>query len=344
MTTRGLLAPTEAFPKTKTPLRISAYCKHTSSFTRVPFARGEKKPPSEARHVVMALPHFALDDDGVAPWQNDAALSLRGGKAASRSRVQRNDPPFLAPGNVFTNEKIRGLISSVVSGSVSGGLNLAGQAFGLNAVVSALAFLYAFGSVFGYSLDIIFAKREFHIPQGYRGEKPYRGPVPYTDVGTRMIWLLRSFIDKQFFRFVITVIIDTLIGLAILRALIDFANERDFLTDFAYRDTFLAGGVAVFTFFLYNNVLRFDWAYSDQDSTLMNVVVQMWTALVLMIFSVSYNNSGARTRTRRADAPGEDGRTEGDSAATSPPDGSAPLERSDVLAAGPYTPALEAAH
>lgn len=204
----------------------------------------------------------------------------------------KKDHPFITPRNVFSNEKIRGAITSVVSGGVSGGMNALGvSVLNLSAPMSALVMLYIFGSIFGYSVDIMFAKKHFTIKRGYRGTKPYSGPVPYTDIGTRALWLLASVIDKHFFRFVITVIIDTLIGIAILQALIKYANDKEFLMDFAFRDMFIAGAVSVFTFFLYNNVLRFDWAYNDQESPLMNVLILMWVAIVLMIYAVFYSIS-----------------------------------------------------
>lgn len=212
-------------------------------------------------------------------------------KIPGRSRHEILDKTtFLTPENVFSSEKIRGMITSVVSGGVSGSLNLIGVAYlGMSAPLSAFLFLYVFGSVFGYSIDILFAKNNFTIKSGNNGIKPFHGPVPYTDFRTRILWLLRSFIDKHFFRFVITVIIDTLIGLSILRALIDYMNDREILMDFAFRDVLVAGAVSIFTFFLYNNVLRFDWAYSDSEHPTMNVIVLMWVGIVLIIFSLSYS-------------------------------------------------------
>lgn len=221
---------------------------------------------------------------------------------------RKDIPNFLTPSSAFSGEKLRGVISSVVSGGVSGMLNLVGAtAMGLSAPLSAFFFLYLFGSIFGYSADIVFAKKNFTIKRGYKGEKPYSGPVPYSDFGTRILWLLSSFIDRYFFRFVITVIIDTLIGIAILHALIDYTNNEDFLTNFAYRDILLAGGVSIFTFFLYNNVLRFDWAYSDSDSPLMNVMVLMWVGLALLVYAMAYSASTSRKNNSNNKQGSEDG-------------------------------------
>lgn len=197
---------------------------------------------------------------------------------------------LLTPSNVFTNEKIRGAMTSVFSGGVSGTLNVLGvTVLGLSAPLSAVLMLYLFGSVFGYTMDILFAKSNFCIPQGYNGKKPYQGHVSYIDFAARGMWLLRSFVNKHFFRFVITVIIDTLIGLSLLHALTKYADDNNILTDFQYRNMFIAAAVSITTFFLFTNVLRFDWAYSDVESPLMDVVVLMWVAIVILVYAVTYS-------------------------------------------------------
>lgn len=220
-------------------------------------------------------------------------------RVMSSSTVKRRRLPYspghrseklLTPSNVFTNEKIRGAMTSVFSGGVSGTLNVLGvTVLGLSAPLSAVLMLYLFGSVFGYTMDILFAKSNFCIPQGYNGKKPYQGHVSYIDFAARGMWLLRSFINKHFFRFVITVIIDTLIGLSLLHALTKYADDNNILTDFQYRNMFIAAAVSITTFFLFTNVLRFDWAYSDVESPLMDVVVLMWVAIVILVYAVTYS-------------------------------------------------------
>lgn len=198
------------------------------------------------------------------------------------------NPPKLTPEATFTREKLRGILTSMMTGGAAGGLNLGLAALGLSPVTSAFVGLYLFGSLFGYVADVMLAKETFRIPQGYRGlPGPYHGPVPYTDVLVRTRWLLRSFVGKQFFRFFITVLIDSLVGIAMLNALIEYMDARDFLPDFRFRDTLAAGGISIFTFLLYNNILRFDWAYNDEEDHLMNIIILMTSTVVLIVFSVA---------------------------------------------------------
>lgn len=198
----------------------------------------------------------------------------------------------LDPKHTFSEEKIRGMVTSIITGGISGGMNFGLTAAGLSPALSAFLGLYITGSLLGYVFDILFAKHEFFIPRGYGGESgPYNGPVPYTDVAARAMWMLHSFAGKHFFRYVITVIIDSLIGIVLLNAAIEYMDSNEFLMDFAFRDAFVAGGISIFTFILYNNILRFDWAYSEADDPLLNVTILMWSTLVLMIFAITFNNN-----------------------------------------------------
>ena len=202
----------------------------------------------------------------------------------------------LDPKHTFSEEKIRGIVTSIASGGISGGINFGLTAAGLSGTLSAFIGLYLIGSILGYTFDILFAKKFFKLPKGYEGiQGPYKGPVHYRDLYTRFMWLLSSFKGKQFFRYIITVIIDTLIGIVILRAVIEFMNRKKFLMEFAYRDAIVAGLISVGTFILYNNVLRFDWAYSDVDDPIMNIMVLMWSTLILVIFAISFNNNGVHS-------------------------------------------------
>ena len=189
----------------------------------------------------------------------------------------------LTPGNTFTGEKFRGAVTSILTGSLAGGLNLLGVSLGMNPIVSASLFLYLVGNVLGYTFDILFAKQMFILP-GESIEKM----VPYTAFGPRLTWLMYSFFSKKFYRFIITVLIDTLIGLAVLKAALDFVNRRKWLMNWNQRDAFLAICVAIFTYLIYNNILRFDWAYRDTEEPFMILVVLMWISLVLMLSAVTY--------------------------------------------------------
>ena len=199
---------------------------------------------------------------------------------------------ILTPGDSMSSEKFRGLVMSAISGLAANGLNYLGvKHMGLSIQISSAIFLQLIGNVLGYVLDILFAKSQFRV-RNYRGSgAPYDGPIPYNDFSTRLKWLFKSFVSKQFYRFVVTVIIDTLVSLAILNWTIKAFDAKKVLVDFKYRNLMLAALVAVGTFFLYVNVLRFDWAYADQDLPIFNIVVLMWVTLVLMMYAVTYKPS-----------------------------------------------------
>ncbi|GAX85671.1 hypothetical protein CEUSTIGMA_g13086.t1 [Chlamydomonas eustigma] len=180
----------------------------------------------------------------------------------------------------FDDEKFRGLMTSSVSGVVTIGLDVFGVTkLGLSVPASAAVFLYGLGSIISYTLDIMFAKQSFGGV-----------PVAYDDLSRRFRWLVRSFASRHYYRLLFCLIIETLTGLAVLRAVLDAMNSHGILVDWAPRD-FVAGVlVAVLTFLLFGNVIRFDWAYVEVEHPLMNLVVLMWMVLTILVFSSTNEN------------------------------------------------------
>lgn len=179
----------------------------------------------------------------------------------------------------------------MTSGAAASGLNFGGMAIGLSPAVSTLLAIYILGNLLTYWFDILFAKRVFNIPYGYQGRTShYEGPVPYTEIGTRLMWLLRSMGGPQFFRYVISVIIDTLTGLAVMKTTIELLDENEVLLEYRiYRDFGVSSIISLATFFLFINVLRFDWAYNDgrnSNDHIMNIVVLAWLAMSMMMFAI----------------------------------------------------------
>lgn len=221
-------------------------------------------------------------------------------KLLSSAQDVKSHNKLFTPAVTFTEEKIRGLIASLISGATASGINFGGIAIGMNPAVSTLLSIYILGNLMTYWFDILFAKRVFHIPQGYAGIVPYEGPLPYTAVGTRLMWLLRSMAGPQFFRFVISVIIDTLVGLAVMKTTIELLDENEVLLEYrAYRDFGVASIITLATFFLFVNVLRFDWAYNDgrnSNDHIMNIVVLAWLGLAMMTFAVIMRPKSAYVR------------------------------------------------
>lgn len=187
----------------------------------------------------------------------------------------------MSSSSITLTPKIRGGITTVASGTLAGVFNVIGIRLGVPELVSAIVSLYIIGNLLAYMFDILFAKNTF-IKNGVSRE------VDYSNYLFRFRWLLGSFFSPYFYRFFVTIIIDTIIAMSILIKLIDLMNKYDI--HFWMRDTVTAALVALFTFILYNNVLRFDWAYNDNSDPLMDMLVLMWCSLVLMIFSLTYKH------------------------------------------------------
>lgn len=176
--------------------------------------------------------------------------------------------------------KMRGAITTMASGLLSGVFNSIGIRIGIPELVSAILSLYVIGNVLAYAFDILFAKNTF---LGKDGKEKF---IPYTNYIFRLQWLMKSLLSPVFFRFLVTIIIDTIIAMSILFKILDIMDQNNI--HFWMRDSIIAAIVAIFTFMLYNNVLRFDWAYNNKHDPVMDMLVLMWCSLVLMIFSLTY--------------------------------------------------------
>jgi hypothetical protein len=192
--------------------------------------------------------------------------------------------------NYLSVEKRRGILTSVISGSIAMGLNYMGVvALGMNPLVSTAIFAQVLGSVLSYSFDILFAKTHFRI----RADQP-TVIVPFSHLGVRTRWWLRSFKRPQFMRFIIVMIIETLTALAILAACIRTADRHEWAAK-KYRDVrnfLLALVVGVVVFLMFGNMLRFDWAYSEDGSLHLTASMLMWMSLSAMVFCLAGPGSG----------------------------------------------------
>jgi hypothetical protein len=190
---------------------------------------------------------------------------------------------ILDPTNVFTGEKGRGVLTHLTAGVVTNGLYAftVGHLGILSVEAGIILISTLFGNTLAYSMDILFAKRDFKLP----GTSVVK-PVAYADVARRARYLLRSYVRKQFMRYAVTAIIDAMFTIAVVRATIAYLDSRRILTEYKYRDTLVAIGVAAVNFFLFVNILRFDWAYKDTDEPMFNIVVLMWMALSIMAYAL----------------------------------------------------------
>jgi hypothetical protein len=190
------------------------------------------------------------------------------------------------PAQLLSTEKRRGLMTSILSGGVSSGATAVAIAgFGVSPVSAVFALISVLSSLFSYALDILFAKSDFKL----KGAKA-PAPVPYSHLGVRARWLLRSIWRPPFTRFIIVTIIETVTILAVLRAAVRRLDEREFMTRTPtrrrIRDLALTLLVVSAVFLLFGNILRFDWAYVEVENQQVTIVVLMWMALSVLAFGL----------------------------------------------------------
>lgn len=172
----------------------------------------------------------------------------------------------------FTGEKVRGMVLSVICGIFANVLNVFGQGvLHLHPLVSTALFLNLAGNLSVYAVDIVFAKESFG---GNR--------VPYSDLHTRLSWLGQSFLKPTFMKFIITAIIDSIIMLEMLDYAIYMCEKYD--VRFRFRNEIIASLLSILTFILWVNAMRFNWAYSESEDAIMNILVMAWLGIVIMIF------------------------------------------------------------
>ena len=184
---------------------------------------------------------------------------------------------------IFQSEQRRGIFGYIGSAIFANIVNfLLTKYTTLNVQQTTFIAVYLVGNIIIYSFDILFAKKEFFL-DSYKGGANYYGPVPYSDIQTRLIWLGKSLYQKYIFRFLITVILDTIIGLSLLKYAIFKLDEYKVLLNWKYRNIIVATIVSSFTFFLYLSTLRFKWAYEYKENNIMNILVMVWLSLAILI-------------------------------------------------------------
>lgn len=209
-----------------------------------------------------------------------AAGGAHPARASSGAAGARQLPHTLVPGSLFTTEKLRGAAVSVVSGGAANGLNLLAVQLGLSPLAATALILGLFGALASYTLDIVFAKRAFRLPGA-----PHVADVPYDALALRARLLLRSFRSQKFVRFLVVLLLDIVAGVTLLRATIAAADSAGLLVGRPWRDAALASLVALFNFLLFSNMLRFDWAYQDDEQAMTSLVVLMTVTLAVLLFA-----------------------------------------------------------
>ena len=188
----------------------------------------------------------------------------------------------------FLNEFLKderniGKITSISSVIIANILNyILNVVFGYSIQHSTGISLYLVGNILGYILDLLFAKKELYL-KNINGN-----PKLVDNFNDKVKFVLLSFFDKYFLKFLILCIIDTTIGLILLKYCIIKLDEHKILMDFKYRNLLVALIIPTITFFLYVNQLRFDWAYEYKENFLLNVLMYVWLTIVLL-FAINLN-------------------------------------------------------
>ena len=186
--------------------------------------------------------------------------------------------------NFIKDEQNVGKLTSIVSVIVANVLNIfLNVGLGLNIQQSTGLSIYVVGNLVGYVLDLLFAKRKLYM-------KDENGkPKLIKNFNDRVIFLLFSFYSKYFFKFLILCIIDTAIGLILLKYSILMLDKHKILVDFKYRNLLLALIIPGITFGLYVNQLRFNWAYEFKENLILSIIMYMWLTIILL-FTININH------------------------------------------------------
>lgn len=193
--------------------------------------------------------------------------------------TRKDQYKLLETKTLFKGEQFKGMLASLCSGTIANSLNyILTTGFKWNIQSSTLLSLYIVGNLFTYIFDILFAKSHF-----WDSNLNKNIFLPFNAFSPKLKWLLKSFTDKYFMKFFVTVMIDSIIGVALLKYAIKKMNYYNILTKYKHRDLILAALVSAFTFILYLNPLRFNWAYHNDENPVLNMIVIVWFTISLLI-------------------------------------------------------------
>jgi hypothetical protein len=177
-------------------------------------------------------------------------------------------------------EKFLGTVVSILVGLISTGILFLSQAAGAS-VEGAVVYASILGNFIGYSGDILIAKQCFDAWDADLGEYV---PVKFDqwDVEKRFVWYVKSLASKSFLRFILTVLIDIIVSLAIIDLITQLLDDLNI--NFGIRDTLIAGIVSVFTFQVFVNEIRFNYAYNRSDNFTHDLIVFAWASILIVIY------------------------------------------------------------
>jgi hypothetical protein len=179
------------------------------------------------------------------------------------------------------SEKSRGIVGYILAIIIANSINIIlTNTTTLTIEQSTFLSMYIFGSIVVYTSDIIIAKDCFPIDGKLKC-------LDHFDIKNRFKWYIGSLVDKYFFRFLLTVIIDTIIGISVLKYAIKTLDDIEFLSKWKYRNHLIVFIIAILTYILYLSTLRFDWAYNETENLMLNILVIAWVSLAILISSTT---------------------------------------------------------
>lgn len=181
---------------------------------------------------------------------------------------------------IRAREKNLAWYTSIASGTAANVamliFNLAGVPIANASAVTTLA-----ANLLGYSLDVMFAKRAFGDLSGRGGPD-----VLLESVREKALWLARSLASFTFVRFLITVAIEIVITVFLLRYLTAALDDAGVLAGWKWRDTVLSAAIAAVLFGLFVNRIRFDWAYVMPPDPSMDILMMIWFSTLVVSYIV----------------------------------------------------------
>lgn len=202
--------------------------------------------------------------------------------------MKSNAINFLDINSILSGEKNKGLLVSLFSGSIATVVNyILTMLFKVNIHTSTFLSMYVLGNFLTYCFDIIFAKSTFYDEIMKREVK-----YSFTDMRRRINWLFNSFSKSYMIKFFVSMTIDSIIGLSLMKWIMNMLDDYNILTNTErqkkYRDLLIASLVGILTFFLYLNTLRFSWAYKMSVPNLnlndiFNLIIIIWFSLCILI-------------------------------------------------------------
>lgn len=172
-------------------------------------------------------------------------------------------------------EKWLGLLTSLSSSLISNTGNYVAINSGVPDSISIPIILIAFGNALALYLDVVFAKYAFGV---------HRIPVPYSELRFRNSWFWNNIFGIVGLKYFLVALMDGIIVYWIYKRLQKKFRDRTWMKQSdALVDSILAATVTTFTFLIYGNFLRFNWALEPIPS----VWTHIYTCIIALVSIVA---------------------------------------------------------